>query len=350
MAWTTPIAARRVFRLASAMALALAAAYGFAMPLPFLAPLFVLMLGAVPAAPIGPKALVGLVIVVLITLGVGLVMVPLLESYPVSAVLMVAAGLFFGTWQSLRLGNAMVGTLLGAGLTLIPAAGVAEFALAVEVIRALAMAIALAVVCLWLVYPWFPEDPGRPPAPPAVAAAGPAWVALRTALIVLPPFLIALTNPASYLPLIMKSLVLGKQGSEVSVRTAGRELLGSTLLGGCAAIVFWFALKLHPTLWMFAWWMAFFGLGFAAKLFGVWRTRWPPSFWINACVTMLILLGPAVEDTTSGKDVKQAFATRMALFVAVTLYAWAAVFVLERVHTRRVASARSGPFAVAADG
>jgi hypothetical protein len=43
-------------------------------------------------------------------------------------------------------------------------------------------------------------------------------------------------------------------------------------------------------------------------------------------VTMLILLGPAVEDSASGKDVYAAFAVRMGLFVAVTLYAWPATW------------------------
>jgi hypothetical protein len=51
---------------------------------------------------------------------------------------------------------------------------------------------------------------------------------------------------------------------------------------------------------------------------------------VNALVTMLILLGPAIEDAAVGKDVYSASATRVALFVAVALYAWATVWVLER--------------------
>ena len=39
------------------------------------------------------------------------------------------------------------------------------------------------------------------------------------------------------------------------------------------------------------------------RLFSVKATRWPPSFWLNAFVTMLILLGPAIEDAAVGKDV-----------------------------------------------
>jgi hypothetical protein len=53
-------------------------------------------------------------------------------------------------------------------------------------------------------------------------------------------------------------------------------------------------------------------------------------------VTMLILLGPAVEDSASGKDVYAAFAVRMGLFVAVTLYAWPAIVVLEQLRIHRL--------------
>jgi len=212
-----------------------------------------------------------------------------------------------------------------------------DFALALIVIQSLVVAVGLAIVCQWIVYPWFPEPAGSVPVPPTPNASTSNWIALRATLIVLPPFLLALANPAIYMALIMKSIMLGQQGSLVSARTAGRELLGSTFLGGCFAIVFWFALKLNPNLWMFFWWMLLFGIVFAAKLYRVVATRYPASFWQNAGVTMLILLGPAVEDTANGKDVQAAFVTRMSLFVAVTLYAWAAVYLLEQWRIRRLA-------------
>lgn len=336
-----PVEARRVFRLSLTMALALAAAYGMDAPLPYLAPVIALLLGAAPAPPPGPKGLLGLIAVVLTTLGVGLLLIPLLRLYPFSALLIVAAGVYLSTYLSVGRGKGMVGTLLGVGFTMIPAAGTVEFALALFVIQALVSAVAVAIVCLWIVYPWFPEAPDtRPPPPRPATSAASNWIALRTTLIVVPPFLLALANPANYLPLIMKSIVLGQQGSMVSARGAGRELLGSTFVGGCCAIVFWFALKLHPDLWMFFWWMLLFGIGFGGKLYGLFATRFPPSFWQNACVTMLILVGPAVEDSASGKDVQQAFATRMVLFVAVTLYAWTAISLLERWRTRGLGHAR----------
>jgi len=339
-----PVEARRVFRLSLTMALALAAAYALAVPLPYLAPLIAMVLGAAPAPPLQPKGLVGLLAVTLLTLGVGLLMLPVLQNYPFSAVLMVAVGLYFSTYVTVNLAKGLVGTLLAVGFTMIPAAGTVDFALALGVIQSLALAMALAIVCQWIVYPWLPEDPVSAPAPPAVSAAASNWIALRTTLIVLPPFLLALSNPTAYLPLIIKSILLGRQGSLVSARSAGRELLGSTFLGGSFAVAFWFALKLNPSLWMFFLWMLLFGMFFAAKLYQVIATRLPASFWQNVCVTMLILIGPAVEDTASGKDVQDAFITRMSLFVAVTLYAWGAVFALEQLRIRRLARSTLSPF------
>ena len=341
-----PVAARRVFRVALIMALSLAVSYGLAFPLPYLAPVFALMLSVTPGPPMGLKGLLGLILVVLITLGVGLLLIPVLINYPASGVLMVALGLYVSMHVSVNLGKGLIGTLLSLGLTLIPAAGTVDFALALAVVQALVLGIGLAIVCQWVVYPWFPEEisPVSPEAanaepPPGDSADGAdqsTWIALRAALIVLPPFLLSLTNPSMYLATIMKSVQLGQQGSLVSARSAGRELLGSTFLGGCFAVSFWFALKISPNLWMFFLWMLLFGIFFLSKLYQIVASRFPPSFWQNVVVTMLILLGPAVEDSANGKDVYAAFAVRMGLFIAVTLYAWAAIFALEQLRARRI--------------
>ena len=331
-----PIEARRIFRLSLTTALALAAAYALAVPLPFLAPLFALLLTAAPAAPMGLKGLLGLILVVLLTLGVGLLMTPMLTNYAVSAILITALGLYFSTYLTVNLGKGLVGMFLTVGFTLIPAAGTVDFFLAVTVIKALVLGIGLAIVCQWLVYPWFPEDaaPAGRDRPPADDVPATSWIALRATLIVLPPFLLALSNPSMYLAIILKSVSLGQQGSVIDARHAGRELLGSTFLAGCFAVLFWFALKLCPSLWMFFLWMLLFGIYFASKLYRLIASRFPPSFWQNVIVTMLILLGPAVQDSASGKDVYKAFAVRMGLFIAVTLYAWLAIRVLEELRTR----------------
>ena len=108
---------------------------------------------------------------------------------------------------------------------------VTNSALATAIIASLALAISTAVVCQWLVYPLLPE-PASPvsPAPEAGGVAGLSdWLALRAALIVMPAYLLALTNPAQYLMTIMKSVSLGQQASMVDARHAGRELAEEAL-------------------------------------------------------------------------------------------------------------------------
>ena len=74
-------------------------------------------------------------------------------------------------------------------------------------------------------------------------------------------------------------------------------------------------------------WIVAAALWAGARLFDVKATVFPASFWSNA---LLILLGPAIEDSANGKDVFKASATRICLFMGVALYAWGTVWVLER--------------------
>ncbi len=157
-----------------------------------------------------------------------------------------------------------------------------------------------------------------------------ARIALRAALVVMPAYLLAITDPASYMPIIMKSVSLGRQSCTTTARSAARDLIGSTLLGGLLAIAFWFALKLFVHLWMFYLWMLLFGLLVGRKLYRISPTRNSPGFWLNSLVTMIILLGQSVQDSAAGKDVYTAFAVRMGLFVAVTVYACLMLLIFEQ--------------------
>jgi len=332
-----PLGAKRVFRLSLTVALSLAMAYGAAMKMPYIAPIFALLLGAAPKPPMGLKGLVGVVLLVLVTTSVGLLLVPMLINYPVSALLVVLVGLYLSNYLSINLNKGPVGAFLTVGITLISAAGLASVEMARAVIDALVLGIGIAIICQWIIYPLFPEDAADiPNEGPAPAAAASTWIAWRATLIVMPVYFVALTNPAMYLPMIMKSVSLGQQSSALGARNAGQELLGSTFLGGCFAILVWMGLGIATNLWMFFLWILLAGVYAASKIYGVLRSRFPASFWVNAAVTMLILLGSAVQDANSGKDVYKAFFVRMALFVVVTLYAWGALAVLERLRVRRL--------------
>ena len=101
------------------------------------------------------------------------------------------------------------------------------------------------------------------------------------------------------------------------------------------AILVWCGLSMRPNLWMLMLWMVAAALWTGGKLFGARRTAFTASFWSNALVTMVILLGPGIEDAAVGKDVYRASVTRLALFVVVALYAWGTVWLLERWRASR---------------
>ncbi|MBV2131730.1 DUF2955 domain-containing protein [Pseudomonas sp. MAP12] len=329
--------AQRALRLASGTALGLAVSFGLGLPLPFIAPLFALFLLAKLDRPLSPKAGLGLTLVVLLTTGSGLLLIPLLRYAALSGVLLVGLCLFLAFRHGLTGGNGLVTTFLVIGLTMISAAGTADFALALMVINALVQNLLLAVLMLPVSHWLFPEPAGAQalPAELALPAAEASWVALRAALVVLPAWLLALIDPATYMAIILKSVGLGQQSCTATVRTAARELIGSTLLGGLLAVLFWWALGLFVHLWMFFLWMLLFGLLVARKLYGFSPSRQSPGFWLNSLVTMIILLGLSVEDSANGKDVYSAFALRMGLFIAISLYAWLMVYLLDHYRQRR---------------
>jgi hypothetical protein len=147
--------------------------------------------------------------------------------------------------------------------------------------------------------------------------------------------LLFLSNPAQYVPIIAKCVILSQQGTTVSARSAGRDMVAAVFLAGGISIVFWLALKICPNLWMFFLWMLLVGIYCAAKLYGVIGSQFPPAFWSDVVVNILILVGPAVMDSETGNDVYRGFIIRFSLFMAVALYAWLAMAALESLRASR---------------
>lgn len=316
------VPAQRAWRLAFGAALCTAASYGLALPLPFISPVLAVLLLASLPGPLPLKGALALALVAALTTSIGLLLVPLLRYYPVSGVLLIGLGLFLVFRFGLRGGNPLIMMFLVIGMTMISAAGFAEFDLAMAVIGALVKGLLLAVAVLGLSHALFPERRDSPaaPKPPVLPAHEIPRVALRATLIVLPTFLLALSDPASYLPIILKAVSLGQQTSTTQTHHASRELLGSTLLAGVLAVLLWCGLSLFVHLWMFFLWTLLFGLWLARKLYRLSPTQLSPGFWLNTFITLIILLGQSVQDSVAGKDVYTAFAVRMGLFILVTLY------------------------------
>ncbi len=331
---------KAVLRLTLGLGLAVVVAYGFALPIPFVVCVMAVILLSKPGPPLPVARGIATALVLAALLTLGVLMVPVLENYALSGVLATAAILYAVFYKGLRAANPVT-MLLVMAFALIPVAGVADQALVGMLSVTIAVGVVVGGVVKSLSYALFPDAPAPGKGQPAgrsLSHEAAAWIALRATLIVMPVFVLALTNPPLYLAAIMKTVTLGQQAGGTTARTAGKELVGSTLMGALVAACVWLGLSVLANLWMLTLWLMGAALWCGSGMFGVRRTAYRPSFWSNALITALILLGPAIEDSANGKSVLQASAVRMSLFIAVALYAWATVWALERWRESRLHS------------
>ena len=333
---------KAALRLTIGLGVAVLVAYGFALPAPFVVCVMSVILLCKPGPPLPLPRASATAVVLAVLLLAGVLMVPLHENYALTGLLLTAAILYAVFYGGLRSGNPVT-MLLVMAFALIPVAGVAEQALAGSsadhrrrrrhrrpgqgrFARLLSGTTGLR---------------GAAPAARSSSQTAASWIALRAVVIVMPVFVLALTNPSLYLAAVMKAVTLGQQAGETNARSAGKELVGSTLMGALIGACVWLGLSLLANLWMLALWLMAAALWCGSAMFGARRTAFRPSFWSNALVTALILLGPAIEDSASGKSVLQAAAVRTCLFVAVAVYAWLTVWGLEHWRETRSRSRRS---------
>jgi hypothetical protein len=328
---------KAVLRLTLGLGLAVLIAYGFALPMPFVVCLMAILVLCKPGPPLPlTKGLViaGIFAALLVS---GVLMVPLLENYAWGGILLTGTILYGIFFYGLVRANPLTMVLV-ISFAVIPVAGVADQAVVGMLSLSLSIGLLAGALVSGVSNALFPDPPApatNRPVSASVSHEAARWIALRATVIVMPVFVLALTNPSFYVAAIMKTVALSQQAGEVEARFAGSELIGSTLMGALVAAVVWLGLSLHPNLWMLALWIMAAALWTGSGIFRTRSTSLRPSFWSNALITMLILLGPAIEDSASGKSVIEASVVRTGLFVAVAFYAWGTVWVLERRRNSR---------------
>ena len=323
---------KAALRLAIGLGLAVLVAYGMALPVPYVVCVMSVLVLSRPGPPLPLVKGLVLALLIAVLVATGIVMVPLLEHYAFAAVLMTAVVLHSIFFLGLTSGNPLTAILV-LSFTLIPVAGVAEQALVGRLSVTLAVGVSVGVLVSAVSHSLFPDRPAPAAAAGAAARVSPdeaAWIALRATLIVMPVFVLALTDPSFYLAAVMKTVALAQQAGETDARSAGRELVGATLMGAAISAAVWTGLSIWPSLWMLMLWLMAASLWIGSAMFGVRRTKWRPSFWSNALITTFLLLGPAIEDSASGKSVVEGSVMRVCLFVGVALYAWSTIRLLER--------------------
>ncbi len=326
----------RTYRLALGTGLAVLVAYGLELTVPFLAVVIALMLLLKPGPPLPPlKGLVLAGMVGVIT-SAGVLLVPLLDKIPIASIMLVTLLLFHLFYWGQKGGNPLVSILVLA-VTLIPVAGLTAQALALAIAAAIATGLLTGIFVSLISHAFFPEPEAPRPDAPQRLQPSPAthWIAWRGTLIVMPVFMLALSNPTVYLAAIMKSVSLGQQASTLDARRAGFELVGSTLVSVAAVVLFWAGLRLCPSLWMFVLWSMLFAGWFGKRLYGLIPSRYSRGFWQDGLITLFILLGPMLQDSANAPDMLVKLAMRITLFIGVALYAWLMMYLLEEWRARR---------------
>lgn len=327
-------ATARCFRLAFGIGMATFAAYALALPLGYMLLILTLALLAIPMPPPAPKAALALIVITVVTALFGLLLGPVLVYVPVAGVLLSLSGVALAVVIGARPGKAIVGSLMILSSTIIAVVAAQSSAAAVALVTVLAGVIGGAVVIAHLAHAVFPEPPGAPMPVPPPAPANIGWIALRAAVIMLPPLVLALANPAAYIMLLFKGASLAQQAESTSARQMAREMVGATAAGGAAALLLWNLLQLWPGLLLLTLGMTLLTLVFARPFYGAVKSRFAPGWWQFALTTTIILIGPAVADTASADNIQRTMLVRLASFLALAVYATAAVHLLDRSRLR----------------
>lgn len=322
---------RAVLRIGTGIGLATGICYGLALPMPHLGVIMAWVVLCRPGEPLGLKKGLAGGILLLGIMASGVLLVPLLTHYALAAVLLVGLLLYLLMQQAMA-GKGAAAMLLIMAITVIPVAGLIEQSLAIAIAQMMGLGILIGTLVNRMAHALFPPQPvagaaarAAPPPP-----EHPERLALRAVAIVMPVWLLALGNPAFYIPAVMKTVTLAQQSTSLNAKQAGQELVLSTLAGALLAFALWIGLSLWPSLLMLVLMLTLMTLWLARRLVRLVAGRFPPSFWSNAWITALILFGPAIEDSATGKDVWLAAAMRCGLYLVVAGYGWLCILLLEQ--------------------
>ena len=337
-----PLAARRILRLALGTALALVYSQVVNWPLSFVTPVLSMFILALPLpAPSFKKGLT-FVIAFLVPLIGAMALLPFLQHARWAGILLVALALYYSFYYTAKGGSAILGTFMTVGLTLTVTMGSVDPEALTMLIESLAISTVFAIAFVWLAYAILPDPPQDPlkPAKQPAAKAKPVLAearrdAFRALMIVLPLVLVFLfiSGSSSYTVVMIKVAAMGQQASSDDSRSMGRSLLESTIWGGIGAIIAWYLLSIWPSLILYTLLIGLAGLLYGRGIFIGTAVHPKFSMWSYAFLTMIVILAPAVTDSSG--DAGAAFWSRLILFMLIAVYGTVAVAVFDSLWPKR---------------
>jgi hypothetical protein len=332
-----PVAARRIIRLAFGTALALWVTQVFAWDVSFIAAVLLLFLLGLPIP--APRLKGGMAFILALVMPVWLciwILLPALTYQPATGMLLLIAACFWSFYYSASGGSPVMGAFLTLGLAVVAAVGSDSVDTALAVAKALSLNAVNAVAIFWVAHALFPDIPVEAPAgprpkpepPSREAAIRSAW---RSTVIVLPiiVFFLFYAGSSSYLVVMIKVASMGQQVENDKTREAGKNLLMSTVIGGTGAVIMWNLLSIWPSLLFYVLLVALGGLIMGRHIFKGKGMQAEAGVWSYAFLTMMVIIAPAVMDSSGGSAAGVKFFDRLAMMGWATLYGMAAVTVFD---------------------
>jgi len=339
------IASVRILRLALGTALSLWFSQAVGWQMSFIAPVFTLLVLALPLPVLKLKQGVAFVVVLAVALYSGMLLLPMLLEQPAVGLLLLTLALFWSFYFTAKGGSALIGTFATVGLALVAGVGSVNVDALLIVAGDVIFAAAVGVIFVWIAHALIPDSMavdiapvagGKKPEPLKPDLADARWSAFRSLLIILPVALLLMLSSSStaYIAVMIKVASMGQQ--------AGRSLLLSTIIGGAGAIIGWEMLSLVPTLAVYTLITALAGLIIGPRIFQGTAMHPQAATWSYGYMTMLILLAPAVMDSVGGDAASVKFWDRIIMFAGATLYAVVAVYVVDAFRPRGQRPGRYG--------
>ena len=334
------IANLRILRLTLATSLSMLFSQIINWPLSFMAPVFTMLILALPLPALSLKKGVTFVLVLVVCCYAGLALLPFILNQRMVGIGLLTLALFHSFYFTARGGSPVLGAFATIGLAITTSIGTVSIDAVLGVLQGLSMGAVVGIAFVWIGHAILPDSSARvenaqPAAvkpeskkPDPAAARRSAW---RSLLIVMPVIIWFLMSSASasYAAVMIKVASMGQQAGLDQTRQAGRSLLYSTLIGGVGAVIGWQVLSIWPSLLMYTLLIGLCGLIIGPRIFAGQGLHKNGATWSYGFLTIIVVLAPAVLDGQAGSSADAAFWSRLNMFALATLYAIGAVFIFD---------------------
>ena len=339
------MASVRILRLALGTSLSLWFSQAVGWQMSFIAPVFTLLVLGLPLPVLKLKQGIVFIVVLAVALYSGMLLLPMLLEQPAVGLLLLTLALFWSFYFTAKGGSALIGTFATVGLALVAGVGSVSVDAFLIIAGDVVLAAAVGIIFVWIAHALMPDSMAadaapaagkKPPEASKPDLANARWSAFRSLLIVWPVALLLMLSSSStaYIAVMIKVASMGQQATNDDTKGAGKSLILSTIIGGIGAVIGWEMLSIAPTLMLYTLIIGLAGLLMGPKIFQGAAMHPQAGTWSYGYMTMLILLAPAVMDSIGGDSASVKFWDRIIMFAGATLYAVAAVYIVDAFRPR----------------